>query len=238
MIEVQNLVKNYKNISALAGVSMTAQKGKVTGFIGPNGCGKSTLIKSILGLVIPDSGEVLVNNKSIRNQDEYRKFIGYMPQSPAFPENLTVREVLFMLEDLRDQKAILKDELIQLFELESQLDKQVSQLSGGTKQKVSIVVALMFDPEIIILDEPTVGLDPLQAIRFKKLLKSLVVKNKTIILVSHIISEVELLVDEMVFMLDGKVKFAGTIDAIKNHFKDDMSGSYSLEDSILKFLNR
>jgi Cu-processing system ATP-binding protein len=214
MIKVTNIKKSYKNIKALKGVSFEALPGKVTGLIGPNGCGKTTLIKSVLGLVIPDSGEIKVLGESISNHHDYRKNIGYMPQSPAFPENLTIAELLEMLENIRGQSAKKKGELLKLFELEQQTQRVVGQLSGGTKQKVAAVSAFMFDPPILILDEPTVGLDPSVAMRFKQQVRAEVKANKTVLLVSHIMSEVEQLVDEMVFVLDGEIAFSGSTQSI------------------------
>lgn len=214
MIKVSNIKKSYKNIKALKGVSFEALPGKVTGLIGPNGCGKTTLIKSVLGLVLPDFGEIEVLGQSVSNHHDYRKNIGYMPQSPAFPENLTINELLEMLENIRGQSAKKKNELLKLFELDQQMQRVVGQLSGGTKQKVAAVSAFMFDPPILILDEPTVGLDPSVAMRFKQLVRAEVKENKTILLVSHIMSEVEQLVDEMVFVLDGEVAFSGSTQSI------------------------
>lgn len=214
MIKVNQVKKSFRTIHALKGISFEAHPGKVTGLIGPNGCGKTTMIKSILGLVIPDSGEITVLQDTVSQHFEYRKNIGYMPQSPAFPDNLKIGELLEMLENIRGQSAQRKTELLKIFELDQQRDRIIGQLSGGTKQKVAAVSAFMFDPPILILDEPTVGLDPAVAMRFKKLVDSEKKNNKTVLLVSHIMSEVEQLVDDMVFLLDGQLAFSGSTSSI------------------------
>jgi Cu-processing system ATP-binding protein len=229
MIKVINVKKSYKKIKALKGVSFEAHPGKVTGLIGPNGCGKTTLIKSILGLVLPEAGDITILNQTITSHHEYRKNIGYMPQNPAFPENLTIGELLEMLENIRGQAAKKKGELLRRFELEQQLDRVIGQLSGGTKQKVAAVIAFMFDPPILILDEPTVGLDPAIAMRFKQQVGEEVKQQKTVLLVSHIMSEVEQLVDDMVFLLDGEVAFSGSTRSIVQR-----AGAHkSLEESVI-----
>jgi Cu-processing system ATP-binding protein len=171
----------------------------------------------------------MVLNQTITNHHDYRKNIGYMPQSPAFPENLRIGELLEMLENIRGQAATKKVELLKIFELETQLERVIGQLSGGTKQKVAAVGAFMFDPPILILDEPTVGLDPSVAMHFKKLVHAEVKQNKTVLLVSHIMSEVEQLVDDMVFILDGTMAFSGSISSIKQR----AGGDKNLEESVV-----
>jgi Cu-processing system ATP-binding protein len=234
MIKVNQVKKKFQNIQALKGVSFEVHSGKVTGLIGPNGCGKTTMIKSILGLVVPDFGDISVLSVPISQHFNYRKNIGYMPQSPAFPDNLKIGELLEMLENIREQQAKRKDEMLKLFDLEQQLDRVIGQLSGGTKQKVAAVAAFMFDPPILILDEPTVGLDPAVAMRFKKLVASEVKNNKAILLVSHIMSEVEQLVDEMIFLLDGNVVFSGSTHSIIQR----AGANQTLEESVVSLIEQ
>src|SRR5690606_23354289 len=129
---------------------------------GPNGCGKTTLIKSILGMVVPDEGEILFNTKPIQKDWLYRKHIGYMPQIGRYPENMSIAQVLDMLKDIRKTPdQVLDEDLYHSFKLNEILDKRMGTLSGGTRQKVSAQLAFMFNPEVLILDEPTAGLDPL-----------------------------------------------------------------------------
>ncbi len=235
MLKIVNLKKKYNEVLALDGINLQVVPGRVTGFVGPNGCGKSTLIKSILGLVIPDEGEILIDGVNIKNNYEYRSRIGYMPQHPALPENLMVKEIFSLLEDLREQDAPLKNELIELFNLDKYLNMYSNQLSGGTKQKVSIVSALMFNPEVVILDEPTVGLDPLQTIHFKKILQKFISQNKIVILVSHVLSEVEQLVNDMVFMLEGRVRLVTDLNALASEVGSE-NITQKLEEKILHLL--
>lgn len=209
MIEIVKLQKSFRNLKVLDEISFSVAKGQVTGIVGPNGCGKTTLIKSILGLVIPDSGEIKIQNKSIQDGWSYRNDIGYMPQNPEFPGNLTIQELFDLLEDVRGRKATLRKYLSELFELQSHQGKVFSVLSGGTKQKVAAVAAFMFEPALLILDEPTVGLDPISSLRFKELVREFSKKGSSVLLVSHIMSEMEQLVDQMIFILDGKVSFSG-----------------------------
>lgn len=210
MIKIQNVKKKYGSITALNGVSFDIAMGKVTGLVGPNGCGKTTLIKSVLGLVVPDEGEIFVNEMLVRNDWEYRRQIGYMPQNPEFPDNLTINELLDLLVDIRGSEAPLREELFKLFNLYEYGNKSFSVLSGGTKQKVAAVAAFMFKPSILILDEPTVGLDPVSALQFKDLVRKMANSGSLVLLVSHLMSELEQLVDQMVFVLDGQVGFLGS----------------------------
>jgi Cu-processing system ATP-binding protein len=221
MITVLNVEKRYKQVKALAGVSLTAHPGKVTGILGPNGCGKTTLIKSILGLVVPDGGEITVGGSTIAGTWSYRRETGYMPQAADFPGNLIVRELFDMLEDIRNTVATRRQELIDLFSLNDQLNRPFGVLSGGTKQKVAVVAAFMFDAKVLVLDEPTVGLDPVAATRLKGLISTAAKSGKTILLVTHMVSEIEQLVDDMIFLLEGKIRFSGTISSIKKTAQTD-----------------
>lgn len=232
MITVNNLHKKFKNVSALQGVDFSFVPGKVTGIIGPNGCGKTTLIKSILGLVVPDAGEIMVGPDSVQGHWGYRRQIGYMPQNSQFPGNLTSRELFDMVEDIQDRKGKRREELIEIFEIKKYLDKPMGQLSGGTRQKSAAILAFMFDPEILILDEPTVGLDPVAVVRLKKLISQAAQAGKTIILVTHMLAEIEQLVDDMYFLLDGKIKFFGPLDEIKKRAGIDV-----LDHAVVKLMS-
>lgn len=167
MIRLIQIEKKFGKFEVLKGISFNVEPGKITAIVGPNGSGKTTIIKSILGLVKPDDGDILINEKSVLGDFLYRRDIGYMPQTTSFPENLTVKEVIRMICDLRNVKMNLNDYLINKLNLSAELGKQIKNLSGGNKQKVSALIALMFDPSIIILDEPTAGLDPVSSSHFK-----------------------------------------------------------------------
>lgn len=231
MIQVVDLEKNFRQVRALRGVSLDVPSGQITGLLGPNACGKTTLIKSILGLVVPDGGKILIDGRPVLGEWTYRQKLGYMPQNPDFPVNLTISELLDMLEDIRDSRAIRRRELVELFELESFLQRPFGVLSGGTKQKVAAVSAFMFDPEILILDEPTVGLDPAAMFRIKGLMVEAAKAGKVVLLVSHIMSEVEQLVTQLVFLLDGSVLFSGSLEAIR-----ERAGVSNLEEAVVKII--
>jgi Cu-processing system ATP-binding protein len=214
MVDIQNLHKQFNNNIVLSGVDLHIKKGGITAVLGPNGSGKTTLIKSILGMVLPNKGNIQVLGENIKNHSAYRNKIDYLPQIANFPNNLKVSELIRMIKDLR--KDTSNDEvLIKLFKLKPFLNKKLGNLSGGTKQKVNIVLAFMFDSPLIILDEPTTGLDPISLIRLKKLIQEEKDRGKTILITSHIMSFVEEVSDEIVFLLEGEIYFKGTINELK-----------------------
>ena len=214
MVKIENLHKKFNKNKVLSGVNLTINEGGIFAVLGPNGSGKTTLIKSILGMVIPNKGSILVLGENIKHNSVYRNKIDYLPQIANFPSNLKVKELITMIKDLRGNTT--KDlELIESFKLEPFLNKKLGNLSGGTKQKVNIVLTFMFDSPLIILDEPTTGLDPISLIRLKELIQSEKAKGKTIIITSHIMSFVEEVSDEIVFLLEGKIYFKGSISKLK-----------------------
>ena len=206
MIEVQNLTKKFDRFTALENLNLSFTDGKSIALIGPNGCGKTTLIKCILGLNVIETGDILVDGKSVKDDYLYRREIGYMPQIGRYPENMTIGQTIKMIKDTRKiSETHLDTELLESFELEKMFEKKMGNLSGGTTQKVSAVLAFMFDPKIIILDEPTAGLDPLSS----EILKEKIIKEKNrgklIIITSHLLSELDDMVSEIVFINEGKV---------------------------------
>ena len=214
MIKIKNLHKKFGKLTVLDGLNLNINKGGIFAVLGPNGSGKTTLIKSVLGMVIPEEGTINIDGEEILKKHEYRNNVNYLPQIANFPGNLSVSELIQMIKDIRTKKA--NDlELIELFDLQPFLKKKLSNLSGGTKQKVNLVLAFMFDAEIIILDEPTTGLDPISLIRLKKIIQEEKQKGKTILITSHIMSFVEEVSDEIVFLLDGKIYFKGSITKLK-----------------------
>jgi Cu-processing system ATP-binding protein len=214
MVNIENLHKKFGKNHVLKGVDLNINEGGIFAVLGPNGSGKTTLIKSILGMVIPNKGQISVLGENIKKNSEYRYKIDYLPQIANFPSNLKVKELIKMIKDLRGSTN--QDEpLIELFKLEPFLDKKLGNLSGGTKQKVNIVLTFMFDSPLIIMDEPTTGLDPISLIRLKELIKNAKAKGKTIIVTSHIMSFVEEVSDEIVFILEGKIYFKGSISNLK-----------------------
>lgn len=209
MIEIRGIQKNFGKLEVLKGFDFSLSVGKITAILGPNGSGKTTFIKSILGLVIPSAGEIQFEEKSIYKGWNYRKHIGYLPQIARFPENLKVKEIFKLIEDVRGEVGNT-EELIDLFDLHEFLNKRLRQLSGGTRQKVNLVLTFMFDCPIYILDEPTSGLDPIALIRLKDLIKEKKSQGKTFLVTTHIMSLVEEIADELIFLLEGQVYFKGT----------------------------
>lgn len=206
MIEVQHLTKKFDRFTALENLNLSFTDGKSIALIGPNGCGKTTLIKSILGLNVIETGDILVDGKSVKDDYLYRREIGYMPQIGRYPENMTIGQTIKMIKDTRKiSETHLDTELLESFELEKMFEKKMGNLSGGTTQKVSAVLAFMFDPKIIILDEPTAGLDPLSSEILKEKIIKEKNKGKLIIITSHLLSELDDMVSEIVFINEGKV---------------------------------
>lgn len=214
MIKIENLYKKFGKNKVLNGVDLNISEGGIFAVLGPNGSGKTTLIKSILGMVIPDKGEIYIDHKSIKKNWKYRRQIDYLPQIANFPPNLTVKELVRMIKDLRN-KTTNDQTLIKSFRLESFLNKKLGNLSGGTKQKVNLLLTLMFDSPLIVLDEPTSGLDPIALLHLKELILKEKANGKTILMTSHIMSFVEEMADEIVFLLEGKIYFRGDIATLK-----------------------
>ncbi len=214
MIEIKNLFKNFAKVKVLKGINLEIKQGGIFAILGPNGSGKTTLIKSILGMVIPNSGNISITSNSILKKWDYRKDINYLPQIANFPNNLSVIELINMIKNLRE-KPTIDNELIELFGLKPFLDKKLRNLSGGTKQKVNLVLTFMFDCNLLILDEPTTGLDPVSLIHLKEKIQQEKEKGKTIIITTHIMSLVEEIADEIVFLLDGEIYFKGSTKQLK-----------------------
>ena len=219
MITINGLEKRYGAQRVLRGVDLDVRRDSVTAVVGPNGAGKTTLIKSILGLVRPDAGTIRVDDVLVGEDCAYRARIGYMPQIARYPHNLTARELLAMLADLRRAAPgagpIQRDEsLVDQLALRDQLDKPLRTLSGGTRQKVNAVAAFLFSPELLILDEPTAGLDPAASAVLKDRILAERVAGRTVIVTSHFMSELEELATDVVFLLEGTVRYAGPLDEL------------------------
>ena len=214
MIKIENLHKKFGKLTVLDGLDLEIDKGGIFAILGPNGSGKTTLIKALLGMVIPNKGDISIDSNSVLKKWNYRNELNYLPQIANFPANLSVIELIKMVKNLRP-KAPNEKELIDLFGLNEFLNKKLGNLSGGTKQKVNLVLTFMFDSDLIILDEPTTGLDPIALIHLKNLIKKEKKLGKTILITTHIMSVVEELADEIVFLLDGKIYFKGSVEELK-----------------------
>lgn len=214
-LEVKGLRKAFGRLTALRGIDLVIAPGRVTAVVGPNAAGKSTLIKCVLGLVRPDAGRITVLGQPVGRDPGYRHAIGYMPQAPRFPDNLTGREVLDLLADLRHDDTS-GEELLRRFHLgDDVLAKPVRTLSGGTRQKLNAVVAFRPRPPLLVLDEPTASLDPVASSVLKDALRQATEDGATVLLTSHVMSEVEELADDIVYLVEGAVRFHGTLDQLR-----------------------
>lgn len=229
-VEFRGLRKRFGRLQVLDGIDATLSWGRTTAIVGPNASGKSTLIKCVLGLVRADSGACVVLGQPAGGDPQYRRRIGYMPQGAPLPENLTGGEVLALVRGLRPADPV-DEELVHRFNLGSELDKPVRTLSGGTRQKLNAVVALLFRPELIVLDEPTAGLDPLASGILKDRVQESVRSGCSALLTSHVMSEVEELADEVLFLVDGKAHYHGTLDGLRH-----LTGEQRLERAVARLM--
>ena len=225
MIEFRQVTTGYGNTVAVKDITFHVEQGTITSLIGPNGSGKTTLIKSILGMVVPQSGDILFKGASIAKEWTYRNHIGYMPQIGRYPENMTIGQVLNMMQDIRKvSKTELDNDLFDVFGLASMLDKRMGTLSGGTRQKVSACLAFMFKPDVLILDEPTAGLDPVATELLKDKIIAEKSNNKLIIITSHVLSDLDDLVTEVIYMQDGQPLFHQSLESLKTETGTDRLG--------------
>lgn len=228
-LRVEKLSKRFGRLRVLDALDLDIEAGRTTAILGPNGAGKTTLIKSLLGLVIPDSGTITVAGVRLDGSPEYRRRIGYMPQIARYPDNLTAREILAMVSDLRGNPAGTDETLVDELQLEGELDKPFRTLSGGNRQKVSALLALRFRPEILFLDEPTAGLDPVSSSVLKDRLLRERAEGRTLVLTSHVMAEVQELADTVVYLLDGRIHFRESVESLMGS-----TGEASLERAIAR----
>lgn len=233
MVEIINLTKKYGKLTVLDKINLSIPKFKVSAILGPNGSGKTTLIKSILGLIRINEGKILFDGVDIQNSFSYRQKIGYMPQIGNYPQNLTPQELIKLILDLRfgKTKNAFPTFLVDYFELTPHLNKFIRTLSGGTIQKLSVVLALMSDADVYILDEPTSGLCPISTSKLKNLIKQNLLKGKTFIIVTHQLNDVQTLAEHLFFLLEGKLIIDQPVQNFINQMKEN-----DLESAIFKFL--
>ncbi|MFZ5999003.1 MAG: ABC transporter ATP-binding protein [Bacteroidota bacterium] len=215
MITVSDLCKRFGKLEVLKAVTTRFDAGKSYAMIGPNGSGKTTLIKCILGMVLPDSGEIRVMEQSIASDWNYRHHIGYMPQIGRYPEQMKIGQIFDMISDLRQNNGPQDDDLVRAFKLDQMRDKRMHTLSGGTRQKVSASLAFLFRPSILVLDEPTAGLDPIAVEILKEKIQSETKADRTFLITSHIMSDLDELSSHVLYLEEGKVLFNDTIDLLK-----------------------
>lgn len=221
MIAIEKINKKFGKLEVLKDINIKFNKGECIALIGPNGCGKTTLIKSILGMVVPNSGTITFENKNIIGEYLYREKIGYMPQIGRYPDNMTIGEIIEMIKKIRNTPQHLDYDLLNSFQLDKMFDKKMRTLSGGTTQKVSAVLAFIFNPDVLILDEPTAGLDPLASEILKEKIIKEKEKGKLILITSHLLSELDDLITEIVFMQEGKIHFHKKIEVLKTETSEN-----------------
>lgn len=221
MIEVKNLVKQYGNHAAVDDLSFTVETGKVVGFLGPNGAGKSTTMNMITGYIAPTSGTVLIDGVDMEEEPEkVRKNIGYLPENPPLYPDMRVREYLYFVAELkkvpRKDRDVMVNEIMNRTKIVDVSERLIRHLSKGYKQRVGVAGAMMGYPEILILDEPTVGLDPNQIIQMRELIRDLS-ESHTILLSSHIMQEISAVCDEIIIINEGKMIACDTPDNLTMH---------------------
>ena len=216
MIRLENINKRFKKLQVLNNITARFEKGQVISLIGPNGSGKTTLIKSILGMVKPDAGNIFFQDKLINGGFEYRKHIGYMPQIGRYPDNMKMGQLFDMLKNIRNiTENKLDNELVKEFDLCTMFQKSMRTLSGGTRQKVSAAIAFLFSPEVLILDEPTAGLDPLASEILKEKILREKDQQKLILITSHILSDLDELTTHVMYLQEGKMQFLTDIQTLR-----------------------
>ena len=215
MIAIDHLSKKFGKLQVLDDISLKFDRGHCIALIGPNGSGKTTLIKSILGMVLPDSGSISFRNVPVSKNYDYRQEIGYMPQIGRYPENMTIGQIFDMMKDIRKNSPVHDEDLLGSFQLHNLMSKRMRTLSGGTRQKVSACLAFLFKPQVLILDEPTAGLDPVSSEILKEKILLEKQNGKLILITSHVLSELDDMVSQVVYMQDGKVKFYKPLNQLR-----------------------
>jgi ABC-2 type transport system ATP-binding protein len=223
MIECRHVSKHYKNKKVLSNISLTINEGVIIGLVGPNGAGKSTFMQILSTIVKPSSGDILYNGNSIKKlAKDYKKIIGYVPQDLALYQTLTVQDNInfwTQLTNVHKDKEYVAN-IISVVGLEDKLNVKVQQLSGGMKRKLNIAIALFHDPKLIIMDEPTVGIDIQSKLEIIKFIQQLKDTGKTIIYSSHDAYEIEELCDEILILNQGEIKYEGSKAALATAAKE------------------
>ena len=232
MITMRGVCKRFGALPVLEGVDLSIASGRVTAIVGPNSAGKTTLIKSLLGLTRIDAGTIAIDDTPIDADGRYRANIGYMPQIARFPENLSANDLFDMMRHLRNAPN-QDDELVDRLRLRDHLDKPLRVLSGGTRQKVNVALAFLFNPAVLLLDEPTSGLDPVSSAVVKDRIREERGRGRTVIVTSHVLSELDEIADDIAFLVEGRIRFSGTVHDLKK-----MTRQLNLERAIAHVLEQ
>lgn len=210
MISMRGIRKRFARLQVLNGVDLDVAAGSVTAIVGPNASGKTTLNRIILGLVRADAGEIIFRGARLNGSANYREQIGYMPQIARYPENLSGRDIMAMVRDVRGSSVASDEELVETLQLGPVLDTPFRVLSGGTKQRINAAIAFLFRADLLILDEPTAGLDPISAGTLKEKIRREREAGRALIVTSHVLSELDEIADHIAFLLDGTLQFNGS----------------------------
>lgn len=224
MIDIKAISKRFGRAEVLRQINLHFQLGKSYALVGPNGSGKTTLIKTILGMVVPTAGDITVSGMSILKNWQYRNQLGYMPQIGRYPENMTIGQILDMMKNFRGAGATLDESLIERFHLYKLYHKRMHTLSGGTRQKVSAALAFLFNPPALILDEPTAGLDPVSVEILKEKILEEKHQGKLIIISSHILSDLDDLTTDLVYLFEGQIHYNNSIAHLKEETRERKLG--------------
>ena len=220
MLSLRKIDKNFDNLKAVNQISFKVERGDIYGFLGPNGAGKTTTIRMIMGIMQPDSGSILLNNNDINSMG--RKNLGYLPEDRGLYQKQKLQEILHYFGILRgmNKKDVIHktSKWLERFNLEGQGLRKVEELSKGNQQKIQFILALLHDPELIILDEPFTGLDPLNQLLMKEIIQEKQNEGKTIIFSTHQMEQVEKLCNNICLINNGKIVLEGSLNTIRNNY--------------------
>ncbi|MEP6762875.1 MAG: ABC transporter ATP-binding protein [Gemmatimonadaceae bacterium] len=231
LLAARGIDKQYGPRKILHDVNLNITRRSVTAIVGPNGAGKSTLNRILLGLVRADRGSLEFDGLDVGNDVSYRARIGYMPQAARFPENLTVRDVFALLDELRASSVAVDTSLAVDFDLDQQLHRLVRELSGGQRQRLNAALAFRYRPDLLLLDEPTAGLDPIASRILKRAIANARDNGRAVIVTSHVLAELEEIADRVMFLLEGRVQYSGTMTALLAN-----TASFTLEEAVAKVM--
>lgn len=231
MIVTRGVVKRFGRRTVLAGLDAEIATGRITALVGPNGAGKTTFLKVLLGLARPTAGQVAIDGVILDGSPDYRARIGYMPQIVHFPAHLRGCDLVAMVTALRGGAIVPDLSLAEAFGLGDTMTRPLGQLSGGTRQKINAVLAFAFAPTLLILDEPTAGLDPLAARVLKDRIHAERARGTTVLITSHVLPELEELADDVLFLAEGKAAWSGAVKALTHG-----TGERTLERAVARLL--
>lgn len=231
MIVTRGVVKRFGRRTVLAGLDAEIRTGRITALVGPNGAGKTTFLKVLLGLARPTTGQVAIDGVILDGSPDYRAQIGYMPQIVHFPAHLRGSDLMTMVTALRGGTTQPDLSLAEAFDLGDTMRRPLGELSGGTRQKINAVLAFAFAPKLLILDEPTAGLDPLAARVLKDRILAERARGTTVLITSHVLPELEELADDVLFLVEGKTAWSGAVKALTHG-----TGERTLERAVARLL--